>query len=57
MIESKRMSKIGYLDDLFDTLEVWCSAFRKEKFLLRARTTQRVENTNKLLKARISALE
>jgi len=51
------MSKIGYLDDLFDTLEVWCSAFRKEKFLLRARTTQRVENTNKLLKARISALE
>ena len=53
--EDNFLSTVPYFNSLYEEKEEWAAAFRKDKFLLRVRTTQRVENTNKMLKSRISA--
>ena len=53
--EDEFLSTKDYFRSLEETKDKWCAAFRKDRFTLRTRSTQRVENTNKLLKNKLSS--
>ena len=49
------LSKISYLSNLEENKEEWCTAYKKDSFILRTRTSQRVERMNWSLKSKISS--
>jgi len=53
--ENEFLSTIDYFETLEDTKHIWCAAYRKNQFTLRARTSQRIERLNRTLKSKISA--
>jgi len=52
---NKYLKDFDYLQTLLKSKEEWSSAYRKNSFILRARTTQRVERTNRLIKSCLSS--
>ena len=53
--EHEFLSTIDYFNSFYDTKEQWCAAYHKDRFKLHTRSSQRIENTNKMLKTRVTA--
>jgi len=53
--ENPNLKSIDYFKNLEETKELWSPAFRKENFLLRIRSTQRIERMNRSIKTKISS--